>query len=183
MYRYYLWLLAVVGLILILVFLIIPGSTKNKTSNKILFDYASSNATASLTIDGPITANQTHQSIEISVNQYDVTYQQFRGYDGQVVNSQIYGNTENSYNVFLHALYHVGFTKGNTASDERDERGFCPQGDRYILQFSNSDGADERFWSTSCGGLGTYEGSLNTSLILFQTQVPNYSDLIQNVAI
>ena len=38
----------------------------------------------------------------------------------------------------------------------------------------------ERFWSTSCGG-GTYGGVVDTTLILFENQIPNYDRLTSNL--
>lgn len=185
MMRYIVWLMAIVGLIIVLVILLSPGSSKPTTppAAKSLPSFASTDAQASLTIDGPVNANQDHQAIRITVGRDNVTFEQLTGYEGQVVNLQSYSNTEAAYDVFLRSISYGGFTRGNTDKNLSDERGYCPLGDRYIFDF-NQDGNDlQRFWSTSCGSPKTYKGDVLLTIRLFQAQVPDYSKLSQNVSL
>lgn len=179
MLRYYFWLLMVIGLIIILIILLIPGGKKNLKPT--LSSYASTDATASLTIDGPIIYNTDHQSIKITVGRDQVTYQQFNGYDGQLKMLQTYANTESAYSAFLHSLAGAGFTKGSVDNSSSDGLGFCPTGDRYIFQLNNDGSTLLNFWDTNCSAPKTYGGNLSLTLTLFRVQVPNYNDLIQQV--
>lgn len=180
--RYFIAFVTALGLLFLLLFLLLHGGGgKPKTVPKTLASYASTTAQAQLTIDGPINADQIHQAVRITVSKDEVTYEQIRGYEGDVVNLQTFDSNENAYVNFLSALQHAGFTVGNKDPKLRDERGYCPLGDRYIFRFSQ-DGQDlERYWSTSCGSPKTYGGNTSLTLTLFQAQVPNYNILVQGI--
>lgn len=182
--RYFIGFLITIGLVILLIFLLFHGGgtpPKVKVTPKTLVSYASTNAEARLTIDGPVNADQLHQQIRITVNSTEVTYEQIQGYDGSVVNQQQFTSGQSAYDVFLHALNHAGFTLGNNAKSLSDERGYCALGDRYIFEL-RQDGKDiERYWATTCGKPKTYLGSLGLTLSLFQKQVPGYNDLTQNI--
>jgi hypothetical protein len=188
MMRYILWFLAVIGLIIILIILLFGHGVKSTKSASItpqeLLSYSSnSNSEVRATIDGPINANQDHQSVQITVNQNDVTYDQLTGYEGQVVNQQTFSSNQPAYAVFLHALNVAGYTEGNSSSSLSDERGYCATGERYIFEVINNGKDVSRFWSTSCGNPRSYNGSLDLTLTLFENQVPNFGTLTQNLQI
>jgi hypothetical protein len=185
MMRYFIGFMVTLGLIILLIILLFRGGGKPSTTGagKPLISYANTTAEAQLTIDGPVNAQQEHQQIKVSVSRDTVTFEQLQGYDGSVVNLQTFANTENAYDVFLHALTVANFTKGNPSSALRDERGYCALGDRYIFEFTQNSNDLERYWATSCGSPKSYLGSLNLTIDLFQKQVPNYSLLTQNVVL
>jgi hypothetical protein len=181
--RYFVAFMIALGLLFLVVFLLFHSGSKPKVqlTPKTLDSYATTDAEAVLTIDGPINAAQNHQQVRITVSRDDVTFEQLQGYDGNVVNMQSYANTENAYTVFLFSLAHAGFTKGDNNPALSDERGFCALGDRFIFQLQQ-DGQDiERYWSTSCGNSKTYLGSPSLTINLFQAQVPDYSKLTQDI--
>ncbi|HMH31145.1 MAG TPA: hypothetical protein VK534_01570 [Methylomirabilota bacterium] len=182
--RYFVGFLITVGLLFLLVILLLTNAGKPaKITPKTLDSYASTDAVTSLTTDGPINAESLHQQIRISVDRDTVTYEQTQGYNGSVVNTQTFANNQNAYSAFLHALAHSGFTRGDTSKALSNETGVCPLGSRYIFQLDQGDKTIQRFWATSCGNPKTYKGNLNTTLRLFQVQVPGYSDLVNNLDI
>ena len=182
--RYFLAFLVTFGLILVLFLLLFhSGSSKPVTGGRTLDSYAATDALARLTIDGPIVADQNYQSIQVSVSSSDVTFEQLQGYQGAVVNQQSFANNDIAYTNFLFALEKAGFTKGNISPSLKDERGYCPLGDRYIIEFMQDGQDKERYWATSCGGTKTYLGALGLTMALFQAQVPNYGTLSKNAAL
>jgi hypothetical protein len=181
MNRYFLGLLAIVALFVVLIILAIPSGHKVPKTNKSLSSYSNTDAIARLTIEGPVVAASQHTEIRIEVGRDNVTYKQITGYNGQVVNQKTFTNTEASYNVFLRALFYAGFTMGDTNPALSDERGRCATGDVYVFELENGGSDVERFWSTDCGGIHTYNGDPNQTLTIFQNQVPNYSDLTSSL--
>ena len=183
--RYYIGFLITIGLIFVLIFLLFSGGGKKggPTVTAPLISYANTSSEVRLTIDGPINADQIHGQVRITVNQYTVTFDQIQGYDGTVVNQKQFNNSENAYNVFLHALNIAGFTEGDSRSSLSDERGYCALGDRYIVELIQGGNDLERFWATNCGGTKSYGGNLTLTLDLFEAQVPNYQTLIQTTNI
>jgi hypothetical protein len=180
--RYFVAFLVAMALIFLLIALLFGGGkSKAPPVSKTLASYATTDADVQLTIDGPVNADQSHQAVQITVDSDNVTFEQLQGYDSDVVNTQVFNNTENAYANFLLALEHAGFTEGNNNPKLSDERGYCPLGPRYVFQLTQ-DGKDiERYWATGCGNPKTYQGNLILTLSLFQAQVPGYSKLVQNI--
>jgi len=177
--RYIVGILVAIGLVVLLIFLLFSGGGTPQTG-KSLSSYANSDAVARLTIDGPEGSQQTHHSVEIEVSRDSVTLRKLQGYDGQVIDIRSYDSNLNSYEVFLHALGHAGFTKGNTDANMKDERGYCPLGERYVFELDQDGKSIIRYWATSCGNPKTYGGNLGITLGLFQKQVPDYDSLVSN---
>ncbi len=180
--RYLLGFLVGIGLIILVLILIVKSIIgPSQTPAKPLLDYAGTNAVVKMTIDGPEVSNQNHQSVQIVVNQYQSEINIISGYQGSVVSSKSYTNNQAAYAVFLRALDLAGYSKGNTNPSATDYRGFCPFGDRYIYELSDHGSDIEYFWSTSCGGQGTFGGNVATVNALFADQIPDYNTLTNNV--
>lgn len=181
--RYFIGFLVTVGLIIVLIILLFSGGEKSKVPNttKTLTDYASTDAQVSMTIAGPINAVSEHQELRVIVDRNNVTYQQIAGYDSEVVNTQIFTNTDSAYDAFLHALQHAGFTRGDNTPALRDDVGYCSTGQRYIFELDENDKNLQRYWASSCGKPKTYLGALNLTLTLFKAQVPGYENLTSSL--
>lgn len=182
--RYFIGLIITLGLLVLLIVLILNGGSGKpggKPSNKPLYEYASTDAQAILTIDGPINADSLHQQIRITVDNSNVTYEHIQGYQGNAVDTRLFANNQDAYNAFLHALMRVGFTYGDNSSKLKDESGYCPAGRRYIFELRQGDNTLERYWNTSCNQTKTYLGNTGLTLELFQAQVPGYTDLTRNI--
>jgi hypothetical protein len=182
--KYFLGFFITIGLIILLIILLVGGGKPEVPStSKALDTYSGTSAEASLLIDGPINARSKHQAIRITVGRDSVTYEELRGYDNNTVELKTFSNTENSYDVFLHALERAGFTNGDTSKALADEKGQCPQGNRYVFMLEQGGRTLERFWASSCGGAKSYLGNLETSLQIFQNQVPDYFELSRDIAL
>jgi len=182
--RYFIGFLMIIGLIILVIILLFSGGGSNNklpSNARTLVSYADTDAKVRLTIDAPIKDPAEHQQIQITVDRDEIVLELLKGYDGQITNVQSFPNTQNSFDVFLHSLSVANFTHGNTEKSLKDERGYLPLGDRYIFELRQNGSDIERFWATSCGNPKTYYGNVNLTLLLFQNQVPNYSDLTQSV--
>lgn len=178
--RYIIAALVAIGVIvLVFVLFLSGGSSKVKPP----LNLSSTVNSVQLTIDGPETADQTHDDVVINVNQNLALINIEQGYQGKVVNSASYVNNQTAYTVFLHALMLANFTKTRSTS-QTDERGVCPLGDRYIFEVMDGSGTDvQRTWATSCGGQGTFGGSTALVMNLFESQIPDYEKLSSNLNI
>jgi hypothetical protein len=179
MFRFFMGLLAIIGLIVILIILLVPGK-KTSAPGSNLVGYANTGVEMRLTIDGPEIYQTNHQLVEITVSKNYVTYQQFVGYNGQVVNEQSYPNTVAAYDTFLHGLYYDGFYLGNKSASQDNPTGRCPSGTRYTYEIVNGSSDVDSFWSDDCGAK-TYGGSIGPTQWLFENQVPNYDALVTNL--
>lgn len=180
--RYFIGFFITIGLIIMLIVLIFSGGSKPKTAiPKPLSSYSNTGAEVSMTIDGPVNAEQDHQQIRVTVSSNSVTYEEVSGYDGEVTERQTYHNTEAAYVTFLRSLSIAGFTKGDTSTELSDERGRCPLGNRYIFELNQAGHSLERYWTTTCGGSKTFLGNQAVTSQLFKAQVPKYNSLSDNI--
>lgn len=182
--RYFIGFIASIGLLVILIVLIFSGGSSPKKvpkTSKTLDSYATSGGSVVLTIDGPINAEQNHEQVRITVSGDSATFDHIKGYEGGVADTKSYPNNQDAYTNFLFALEKAGFNLGNTSSSLKDERGFCPLGDRYIFELQQDGEELQRFWATNCGGTKSYLGNVNLTLQLFQNQIPDYGNLTQNI--
>jgi hypothetical protein len=182
--RYIIGIFVTIGLIVLLIVLLLNhgGSNKVPQTQMPLTSYANTDTTVRLTTDEVINAPDNHRIIRITVGRDNTTFELLQGYDGNPLNTQTFAMSENAYGVFLHALEHADFTKGNNDSSLKDERGYCPLGRRYIFEILQNDSPIERYWTTSCGGTPhTFQGNAPLVLQLFRLQVPGYSNLTRDV--
>ena len=183
--KYFIGFLVTLGLIIILILLLLRGGGKPKAPvvQKTLDSYASTSAEVRLTIDGPVNANSQHNQVRVTVDNNEVTFEQIQGYSGDVVKTQGYANTQDAYLVLLRSLTLAGFNKGSNTSALKDDRGYCPLGDRYIVEIIQNNQDIERYWTSNCGSPKTFLGNINLTLSLFDAQVPDYQSLVSNIAL
>lgn len=184
--RYFIGYMLTIGLlILLIVFLVNSGGSKNKhlAQPKLLNSYAYTDAEVRVTIDGPIVAASQHEQLQITVSALETSLQHIVGYDGNVVSTQTFSNTQNSYYAFLSALMQANFTRGVTNSLFPSVTGLCPLGDRYNFVIMQDGQTIQNYWATSCGGVATYKGNVPLTLTLFRNQIPNYGRLTSGAQI
>jgi hypothetical protein len=187
--RYFVGFLITLGLIIVLIVLLFHGgghkSTQSPEQNQVtaqeLVDFANTSTVVKMTQDGLVNAESQHQQVQITVGKDNVSYAQIKGYQGDVVNSHSYTNNENAYSAFLYSLARASYTAGSKDPKQSNYLGRCPLGSRYVFEIYDGDQLRQRYWATSCGGAKTYGGDLNLTISLFQLQVPNYSDLTQDL--
>jgi hypothetical protein len=171
--KYFLGFIASIGLIVLVFVLILRGFSGNKTDEipKPLVDYANTSTEVRLTIDGPIIAEQEHQSYRITVSNSQTEIQTMQGYEYMPIETKTYDNNNNSYANFLRALDMAGFAKGNSKSPNKDERGVCHNGQRMIMEIMKGSERVQRYWTTTCGG-GNFRGNHANVRQLFNRQIP-----------
>jgi len=183
--KYVMGLLLGIGLIVltfILIFRIFSGGNDTPKPQSInLSDYATTNAVMRYTVDGSTVADLKHNKIRITVSKDQVLFEQIQGYEGKMVQTKTYPNNIQAFGTFLRALEIAKFDTGLSTAD-KDERGYCPVGKRYL--YEAIDGGDTlfRWWNTSCSqNQGSFKGKGSTIRPLFQKQVPDYNTLMRGV--
>ncbi len=181
--RYIIGLIVTIGLVSVLIVLLMSGGGDRTAPPrpKSLIDYASTDAQVVMTIDGPVNADSLHNQIRITVDRTNVTYEQIKGYQDDVVKTKLWANNEPAYDAFLHALLHAGYSRGNNDPALKDERGWCATGDRYIFELIQDGKTLQRYWDTSCHNTHTYEGNIRLTTTLFEAQVPGYNELTGSI--
>jgi hypothetical protein len=183
--RYFIGFLITIGLLFLLIILLAGGGGGKKVpkTSKPLASYSTTAAITQMTVDGPVNSNQEHEKIRISVSQDKVIYDRINGYDNKVIDHKEFVNTEEAYASFLKSLQYYGFTQGNTTKALADERGHCPEGNRYVFELIDNGDDLQRFWTTSCGKPKTYLGLQTQTINLFTAQVPGIDNFETNISI
>jgi hypothetical protein len=171
----------VLVLIIVIIVKIFAGGGSSNAKKIDLTSYAHTDAVVQLKIEGPEVYYKDHREIKITVGRSQNELQIQQGYQGHVLSDKTFNNNEAAYAVFLHALDHAGFTDFKHNPKNKDERGYCPEDERYIFELVSGSKDVERAWTAGCSDVGTFKG--NTSLIeeLFEQQIPKFNDLTQNI--
>lgn len=174
--KYFLGFLATVGLIVLVFVLVIRGFSggQEPADRLVLADHANSSMGVQLTVDGPVTADQTHVGYRITVDRHLAKIETYKGYQNSITNTKSYANNNTAYASFLRALDLAGYTRGADDTSNTDERGVCATGSRFVYEILDSPKGDKRYWSTTCGG-GTFRGEGEEVRELFRKQIPEFS--------
>lgn len=134
------------------------------------------------TAKNAVQASSTHREVEITVGGNLSTITIYSGYQGQIVRTKSYAMNDESYRAFLKSLEITGnYTAGNHDPEVRDETGYCALGERYTYEIIDPAGeVTQHLWSTSCGPK-TFAGNADAVQELFTLQIPDYSDITDNV--
>lgn len=184
--RLIIFLTIAVGLVLLLVLLFGIGSDKKKTEQPatkatptVLSDYIERDSRMVLTIDGKINGDDIHRSIRISINKNDRELEVIQGYQNNVIQRNTFVNNINAYDTFVRALQRTNFGKVRNTK-QTDERGVCPNGQRYTYEVIDNNENVSRTWSATCTR-GTSLATSTQVLPLFQSQITDYFKLTNNV--
>ena len=145
----------------------------------------SAGRSVSMTVRGPIVADESFQSykIDVSANNREVTT--YKGYLDTVVDRLTLGNNVAAYEEFVYALDKADFSLGTELVGEKnDTRGICATGRVYEFSILDNGKTVKRLWTSTCkGSLGSLEASVAQLTDLFVTQIPGSEDLIEQVSI
>ncbi len=185
--KYFLGFLASIGLIVVVFILVLHGFSGGKTTTgPQLSSYANTDTLVQFTLDGPINAEQQHVGYRITVSATEADIAIFSGYQSNITQSKTYVSNSAAYTSFLNALQLAGFTKGDSSPKaQTNESGYCPQGSRYTYSIINPDTSQtkQRFWSTTCGGQGTFKGNVALVHSLFEDQIPDFTSMTSQLVL
>lgn len=183
--RYILGVLVALGMIAVIFFFIFRGGSggSQQPTRIDLNNYANTDASVQLIVDGNVQANQEHRAYRIDVNRTATTMQVYQGYEQNVTAARTTPNNQVAYTAFIRSLSKLNFTAVD-ATKPTDERGYCPTGQRFILRIVQGDREIYRAWTSSCGkSIGNFQGDSSTIRVLFREQVPEYNTLISGTSL
>lgn len=173
--KYFFGFLAAIGLIVLVFVLIIRGfSGGSKEEQAIdLSSYGNTDAVVRLTVEGPVVADQNHNSYEITISRNTAKIETFKGYERQVIESKVYENNEEAYETLLLSLERAGYQRSIEDENNTDPRGICPTGNRYTYELADANSTIIESWSASCNK-GTFRGNATAVRNLFIRQIPDF---------
>ena len=158
------------------------STTETVSAGQKLLDKPTADTAVRLSVRGPITAQEAHYSIALTISQTSRSLTIWRGYGGSVMTSENLANSSGSFSDLIAALNRAGLMK-KTTKDAGDNHGICAVGQLIhfeVLQYVKDDKGQmveksaEKLWTTSCPDLkGNFDGLANNVIDLFLNQIPD----------
>ncbi len=138
-----------------------------------------------VTVRGPIVANEDFRSYQMTVSPNARTVETFEGYLGNTLQVRTISNNTAAYEQFVFALERADLVKGDAFDDEgNDVRGICASGELYEFRLLKDDETVNLLWTTTCSGSrGSLDASVSQLMTLFERQIPESSDIIDDLDI
>lgn len=157
-------------------------STQPTTTEQVsLAASADTELVARLTTSGEIVGKEDYKSIRISVSRNKRVLEIMSGYNNAVIDTRSFSNDQAAFESFLLAIEIAGFTESKKGANE-DERGYCSSGTRTVYEALANVDAQQRLWSGSCSvKVGTFAGDVSAVEDLFEAQIPDYLELVEDV--
>ena len=140
-----------------------------------------SDRAVSLTVRGPIVAEEEHKSYRIIVSPSNRSMTIYKGYLDEQERAKTLRNNGEAYEQFVHALDKANMMKGIEPEDEKlnDLRGLCATGYVYEYAVLLDDSTIKRLWTSTCdGSKGTLQASVQQLNNLFLSQIPDSDKLV-----
>lgn len=133
----------------------------------------------SMSVRGPIVANEDFRSYRITVSPSSRQFQAFTGYLDQVTAQQTLGNNTAAYSQFVNALNKANFANSTPfEGDKNDVQGICATGKVYEFRIYSGSQEQAMLWTSTCGGSpGSLRASVSQVSQLFMNQIPSGSTI------
>ncbi len=138
------------------------------------------NHSVSLTVRGPIVANESFRSYSITVSPGSRIMNIYTGYLDSIQNSKTLDNNSQAYEQFVFALDKANMMKGTMPRDDaaNDLRGICATGFIYEYSVLVDNSSVKHLWTSTCSGSkGTLDASVTQLNNLFLAQIPDANTL------
>lgn len=179
-------IVAIVAIVSIVRLIFFSGSNPEAadTSRDQLLSSAEGNA-VSMTVRGPIVADENFRSYRISVSPSSRTITTYTGYLDAVLDRQTLTNNVAAYEEFTHALNKANMVAGEPfTGDRNDVRGICATGRVYEFSLLSGGDVTETLWTSTCSGSkGSLRANTDQLTQLFRAQIPDSRDIIRSVSL
>lgn len=177
-------IVAIAGLVALARLLFAGGGSQASTPNQI--DIARQNLlttsdgrSVSMTVRGPIVAEEDFRSYRITISPTARTFESFKGYLDVTVDKQTLPNNTAAYDQFVNALNKANLVASAPfAADKNNTLGICATGKVYEFRLLNGNDETQMYWTSTCGGsTGSLRASVNQTSQLFLNQIPDGSKI------
>ncbi len=163
----------VVGSIMIRNIINNDKTTNSKAVAKPLVEQLKADTTLRLYVDGPVIADEKHQSMRIDISASSRTVTLYKTYNNVEIKKSTYTNNQKAFEAFAQALDRAGYTVSASTTNNK-YTGECALGRVYHLEILRGIKTTQDLWSTSCSIARSFGGNTSAALNLFRDQIPNY---------
>lgn len=159
-----------------------PSQSALDTSQQDLLN-TSDGRSVSMTVRGPIVADEDFRSYRITVSPTSRQFEAFSGYLDAITDQQTLSNNTAAYSQFVHALDKANMAKGTPfEGDKNNVLGICATGRVYEFNILDAGDVDEMLWTSTCGGSpGSLDASATQLSKLFINQIPDGSNITNSL--
>lgn len=150
-----------------------------------LADYTNNDAASiSWTMQGKLVGDDQYKSIRVTVTKSKRTAEVLSGFEQRVEKSVEFDNSPEAFATFIRALDNLGFGRERRVL-VADERGVCPQGNRFVYRLTDGSKEVMRTWSDTCSTKdGPFGGRTpNVIRVLFREQITDYSKFVSGIRV
>lgn len=174
-------IVAITGFVALARLLFGGGSPKDQVVDVAKQNLLSSSAdrAVSMTVRGPIVANEDFRSYKILITPSSREFKAYTGYLATITNQETLGNNTAAYEEFVHALDKANLVAGKPFDgDKNDVRGICATGKVYEFSLLTNGNVNQTLWTSTCGGSpGSLKASVTQLSRLFLNQIPSSSNI------
>lgn len=139
------------------------------------------NSAAQYRLVGPVIAAENHNELQFTISKSSRTIDIYRGYNGEVIKSETFPNTPESYRAFLGALDAARYSAKRTNA-QSDARGICVTGNKAFYSLVTDGTKKVDTWTSSCSlDQGSFGGNAPATSDLFRKQIPTYSTITNGI--
>lgn len=138
-----------------------------------------------LTVRGPIVADESHRSYQITISPTNRVMRAYEGYLEKEIESKKYDNNTRAYEELIYALEKRKMMDGRElTSEQNDLRGICATGKIYMFETLMNDQAVKTLWTSDCSGSkGSALANVDEIVSMFIDQIPEGSKLASSVGL
>lgn len=136
-----------------------------------------------MTVRGPIVADESFRSYQITVDPSLRNLTTYSGYLDQTLDTKQYSNNTKAYEEFVYALDKAKLMDGDELKDEKNDlRGICATGKVYQFEVLQSGSTVKQLWTSTCkGSAGSLKANVTQVESLFLKQVPDAKETLDKV--
>lgn len=182
-------IIAIAGLVALARLLFFSGAPKDTqspvdTSKQALLD-TTDGSSVSMTVRGPIVADENFRSYQITVSPSARDIQTYKGYLDTTIDQKSLPNSTAAYTEFVYALNKANASAGKELDKEKNDiRGICAVGRVYEFKIMKEGQARQTLWTSTCSGSpGSLRANVSQLANLYWAQIPDSKQMIQALSL
>lgn len=143
------------------------------------------NRSVSLTVRGPIVADEDFRSYRITISPSSRNFDAFSGYLDKATSQQSLTNNIAAYSQFVNALDKAQLAKAEPVNKaDTDLLGICATGKVYEFNLLEDGKSTALFWTSTCSGsTGNLSANVTQLSSLFYAQIPDGSNIESSLSL
>ena len=138
-----------------------------------------------LTVRGPIVADESHRSYQVTISPSSRVMATYEGYLESEMDIKKYDNNTSAYEELIYALQKRKMMDGIELTDEQNDlRGICATGKIYMFETLMDDETVKTLWTSDCSGSkGSALANVDEIIDMFIKQIPDGDKMASSVGL